>query len=145
MQKISEAGIAIIKQFEGFSEKLYICSAGKKTIGYGHVILDGEQFEKSISKKDAELLLKKDVAKAEEAVRRLAERPLTQNQFDALVSFVFNVGEGAFEKSTLLRCVNSGLMAEAARQFSRWVYAKGQKLPGLATRRDAEAQLFIQE
>lgn len=140
--KTSEQGLALIRKYEGFSSTPYRCPAGKLTIGYGHVILAGENFQ-PLSEAKAEELLARDVASTEQAVSRLAAVPLRQNQFDALVSFAYNVGTEAFEKSTLLRYLNAGNPA-AADEFNRWVYAKGQKLPGLVARRAAETGLFSQ-
>jgi GH24 family phage-related lysozyme (muramidase) len=84
-----------------------------------------------------------DLKVFESAVRRLVTVPLNQNQFDALVSFVFNVGEGAFKDSTLLRLLNSGNYKAASAQFGKWVYAGKQVLPGLVARRESEYQLFV--
>ena len=102
------------------------------------MILPGEQFS-TITEADAIELLRHDLAIAEAAVRRLITVPLTQNQFDALVSFTFNVGEGALEKSTLRRRINQGDWALAKGELLRWVHADGKKLKGLVARREAEA------
>ena len=142
--KISQDGIDLIKRFEGFSASPYLDAVGYPTIGYGHCLRDGESFT-AISREEAETLLKQDVAVAERAVHRSVRAPLTQHQFDALVSFVYNVGVEAFEKSTLLKLLREGNKASAALEFNRWVYAKGRKLPGLEIRRKAESRLFSQE
>lgn len=139
--RTSAAGIALIKRFESFCATVYRCPAGKPTIGYGHVILPGEQFS-TITEADAIELLRHDLAIAEAAVRRLITVPLTQNQFDALVSFTFNVGEGALEKSTLRRRINQGNWALAKRELMRWVYADGKKMKGLVARREEEAGMM---
>lgn len=140
---MSEPGLALLRQFEGFSPAAYICPAGKRTIGYGHVIMAGEEFpETGISENQANLLLKHDVNKAEQAICRLVTVSLKQCQFDALVCFAYNVGNQAFENSTLLRLLNAGNLGAAAGQFSRWAYAGGRKIPGLAARRAAETALF---
>lgn len=139
--RTSDAGIALIKRFESFCATVYRCPAGKPTIGYGHVILSGEQFG-TITEAEAIQLLRRDLAIAVAAVRRLISVPLTQSQFDALVSFTFNVGEGALEKSTLRRRINQGDWALAKRELLRWVYADGNKLNGLVVRRQTEAGLF---
>lgn len=142
--RISEQGIALITRFEGFSPKPYLCPAGKPTIGYGHVIGAGERFSPyGISRKEAEALLFKDIEKAEGAVLKLVRMPLSQGQFDALVSFTYNVGQQAFGKSKLLRFINQGMPGAAAGEFSRWVYSQGRMLHGLAKRRDAESTLFL--
>ena len=137
----SDAGVALIKRFESFCATVYRCPAGKPTIGYGHVILPREQFG-TITEAEAIELLRRDLAIAEAAVRRLISVPLTQSQFDALVSFTFNVGEGALERSTLSRRINQGEWAQAKRELQRWVFADGKKLNGLVVRRDAEAGML---
>lgn len=139
--RTSDAGIALIKRFESFCATVYRCPAGKPTIGYGHVVLPGEQFG-TITEADAIDLLRRDLAVAEAAVRRLISVPLTQSQFDALVSFTFNVGEGALEKSTLRRRINEGNWALAKHELLRWVYADGKKLKGLVVRREEEARML---
>lgn len=91
MRKITQEGLGLIKRFEGFSSTVYICPAGYPTIGYGHLVRDNEKFE-TISQEAAEALLRIDVESAEHAVLRLIDIPLTDGQFDALVSFTFNLG-----------------------------------------------------
>jgi lysozyme len=142
--KISKSGLVIIKQYEGFSANPYICPAGKITIGYGHTILTGEKFPSGgISDKIAESLLKQDVAIAERAINRLVIIKLLQNQFDALVSFVYNIGGKAFGKSTLLRLINENKQEMAAAEFSKWIFAGGVVQNGLIRRRTEEKSLFI--
>ena len=141
--RISNAGLALIKRFEGFCAKVYHCPAGVPTIGYGHVIKRGETF-KPLSDAEATELLRADAAIAERAVQRLITAPLTQNQFDALVSFTFNLGEGALERSGLRQLINVGQFAKVPSELNRWVFAKGKKLPGLITRRAAEGAMFSQ-
>jgi len=138
----SEQGLALIKQYEGFSAVPYICPAGKNTIGYGHVIHAGENFPNPISENDAKNLLGDDVKIPEQAVNRLVTAQLNQNQFDALISLIYNIGAGAFENSTLLRVLNLGEYDQAAEQFDRWVYAGGKPADGLIARRGAEKALF---
>mmetsp|Transcript_29863 Transcript_29863/g.68910 ORF Transcript_29863/g.68910 Transcript_29863/m.68910 type:complete len:146 (+) Transcript_29863:189-626(+) len=142
MRNITENGLDLIKHFEGFSNTVYICPAGKKTIGYGHMLKPGESFPDGISEEEAEELLRQDVAWAERAVLNMVNVPLKDGQFDALVSFVFNNGGGAFQKSTLLRKINNGQHAEAPKEFRRWVYAGKKKLQGLERRREAEVKLY---
>lgn len=140
---ISEQGIALIKEFEGFSAQPYRCPAGKLTIGYGHVIHPIETYpEAGITQQEAEKLLKQDVSYAEAMVNHAVLVPLSQNQFDALVSLVYNIGIKAFVNSTLLRLLNDGDTQAAARQFSRWVHSNGKKLDGLVRRRAAEVAFF---
>ena len=137
---ISEAGLALIRQFEGLRLLAYKCAAGVPSIGYGHTRT--AKMGQSITQERAEELLREDVARFEAAVSRLVTVPLSQGQFDALVSFAFNLGAKALEKSTLLRLLNAGDYYGAAAQFDRWVYASGKKLSGLVKRRAAERALF---
>ena len=141
MRHITQYGIDLIKRFEGFSSTVYICPAGYPTIGYGHLVRSGESFNE-ISETEAEELLRKDVESAERAVLRLVNVPLTDGQFDALVSFTFNLGSGAFQRSTLRRKVNRQVHAEVPAQLMRWVWAGGRKLNGLHKRRSAESILY---
>jgi lysozyme len=138
--RISQEGLDLIKRWEGCRTNAYKCPANVWTIGYGHTKTAKPGMMISHSKADD--LLLEDLKVFESAVRRLVTVPLNQNQFDALVSFVFNVGEGAFEGSTLLRLLNSGNYKAASAQFGKWVYAGKQVLPGLVARREAEYQLF---
>lgn len=137
---ISEKGLALIRQFEGLRLLAYKCAAGVPSIGYGHTRT--AKMGQSITQERAEELLREDVARFEAAVSRLVKVPLTQDQHDALVSFAFNLGAKALEKSTLLRLLNAGDYSGTAAQFDRWVYASGKKLSGLVKRRAAERALF---
>ena len=138
--QISKAGLDLIKQFEGLYLKAYSCPAGVPTIGYGHTA--GVAMGQSITQQQADDYLRRDVRQFERAVSRLVRVPLTQGQFDALVSFAFNLGEGALAQSTLLRLLNAGDYAGAAAQLDRWNKAGGRVLPGLVRRRAAERALF---
>jgi lysozyme len=140
MRHITEKGLGIIKKFEGFSPTVYICPAGYPTIGYGHVVKlqERERFAGGITAEQAEALLRQDVQTAERAVLRLITVPLKDGQFDALVSFIFNLGAGALQRSTLRRKVNSGDHAAVPGEFGKWVWAGGRKLEGLVKRREAE-------
>lgn len=140
MMQISKAGLDLIKQFEGLYLKAYRCPAGVPTIGYGHTA--GVAMGQTITQQQADDYLRRDVRQFERAVERLVKVPLTQGQFDALVSFAFNLGEGALAQSTLLRLLNAGDYAGAAAQFERWNKAGGRVLPGLVRRRAAERALF---
>ena len=140
MMQISKAGLDLIKQFEGLHLKAYRCPAGVPTIGYGHTA--GVAMGQTITQQQADDYLRRDVRQFERAVSRLVSVPLTQGQFDALVSFAFNLGEGALAQSTLLRLLNAGDYAGAAAQFDRWNKAGGRVLPGLVRRRAAERALF---
>lgn len=142
MRHITQEGIDLIKRFEGFSPIVYICPAGYPTIGYGHLVREAEKYEQGITEAEAEDLLRRDVQAAESAVLRLIDVPLTVGQFDALVSFTFNLGAGALQRSTLRRKVNRQAHSEVPGQFMRWVWAGGQKMKGLIFRRKAETELY---
>jgi lysozyme len=136
------AGLSLIRAFEGFSPVPYVCPAGFPTVGYGHVVREGEHFGESLSPEAGEALLRADLPRYEGAVCRLIAVPLADLCFDALVSFTFNLGEGALAASTLRRLVNEGRLGEAGPQFDRWVFAGARKLPGLVRRRAAERALW---
>lgn len=139
---ISQQGIDFIKRHEGFSSLPYLCAAGKETIGYGHVIKHDEQFPCGLTEKQAEDILYDDLAEAEQCIFDNVIVDLLPNQFDALVSLIFNIGTRAFEKSTLLRMLNSEQFEEAGKQFLRWIYANGKIVRGLQKRRENEYKLF---
>lgn len=141
--KTSLNGLKIIKDFEGLRLKAYKCSAGVWTIGYGHT--SGVKEGDVITKEQAEKYLKKDVISFENTVNGVVKVKLNQNQFDALVSLVFNIGSGAFKKSTLLKKLNAGDYDGASEQFLVWVKAGGQTLKGLVNRREQERALFRKE
>lgn len=138
---ISENGLSLIKKYEGLATKAYKCSAGVWTIGYGHTKTAKPNM--IINESKAKELLTEDVKEAELAVNRLVKVPLTQNQFDALVSFTFNLGTGNLNSSTLLRMLNKKLYNEAADQLLRWNRAGGRVLAGLTRRRQEERELFL--
>ncbi|MEL6438694.1 MAG: lysozyme [Cyanobacteria bacterium J06621_8] len=141
LMRTSENGVNLIKRFEGFRAEAYICPGGKWTIGYGHT--KGVKAGYKISRQFAEKLLQDDLREFEQGVMDCVKVPLNQNQFDALVSFAYNLGVNALKTSTLLKRLNAGYYAIAANQFDRWVYANGEKLPGLVTRREVEKKLFL--
>lgn len=141
ISKIGKAGLDLIKDFEGLKLRAYLCPAKVWTIGYGSTgphVTPG----KVITEAEAEELLKDDLDRFEKAVTRLVTVPLRQNQYDALVSFAFNVGISALERSTLLKRVNAKLFDQAASEFAKWNRAGGRPLAGLTRRRAAEAALF---
>ncbi len=142
MRNIARNGLDLIKRFEGFSRTIYFCPAGYPTIGYGHVVKDDEDFSSGIDEAQAEELLRQDAVISERAVLRLINVPLTDIQFDALVSFTYNLG-GALQRFTLRRKINREEHAEVPEQFIRWVWAGGRKLSGLVWRRAAEIKLYI--
>ena len=139
--KTSDDGIALIKKHEGLRLIPYDDVAGLKTIGYGHLIKHGEEFWE-ITEEEAEAILRKDLCDAEQCIERAVKVALKHEQFDALVSFVFNLGCGAFMQSTILKLINRGDLDKADDQFLRWVYAGGRKVKGLENRRLAEMLMF---
>lgn len=146
IQTASGAAYALIREHEGLRLDCYLCPAGVPTIGYGHTG-SGVAMGNRIDLAKAEQLLIGDIHEAEESIRKLVKVPLNQNQFNALVSFVFNLGETALKSSTMLRYINAGNYRSAAGEFAKWVYAKDKtgkpvKLPGLVKRRAQEAELF---
>lgn len=144
MRHITQNGIALIKRFEGFKPHIYLDAAGLPTIGYGHLLRTGEAelFKNGITEAAAEALLIKDVLVAEKAVLRLITVELTNGQFDALVSFAFNLGGGALQRSTLRRKVNREEHHDVPTEFMKWVWVGGKKLKGLIRRRAAEASVY---
>jgi lysozyme len=147
--KTNRAGRDLIKRFESFQPDVYIAPEGKRTVGYGHVVLEGEAFPEPLTLAQADELLARDLARFELAVRNAVKVPLTDNQFSALVAFVFNVGDGAFKASSMLKLINAFNMPAAAKEFERWNHAtvKGSKVveDGLTARRKAERELFEKE
>lgn len=149
---ISQNGMDFIMKEEGFRSKPYFCSGKKLTIGWGHVILPNEShLKKGITKEQGRMIFANDIQQFVKDVNKLVKVPLTQNQFDALVSFAFNVGsdidmdniaEGLGD-STLLKKLNRLDYAGAAGQFGKWVFADGKKQPGLVKRRAKEKALFL--
>ena len=139
--RTSQKGIDLIKKFEGCRLNSYRCPAGVWTIGYGHT--KGVKEGQRITQAQAEDFLKEDLKIYERAVEGCVKVPLSQNQFDALVSFCYNCGGEALRTSTLLRLLNEGRYFEAAEQFLRWNKACGKVLEGLTRRRHAERELFL--
>ncbi|KJM30201.1 muraminidase [Enterobacter kobei] len=142
----SDKGIALIKQFEGCKLTAYQDSVGVWTIGYGWTQpVDGKPIRAgmTIKQETAERLLKTGLVSYESDVFRLVKVGLTQGQFDALVSFTYNLGARSLSTSTLLRKLNAGDYAGAADEFLRWNKAGGKVLNGLTRRREAERDLFL--
>jgi len=137
---ISEAGYVLIKRFEGLRCFAYQCTAGVWTIGYGHT--SGVKKGDTITKEKADKLLEKDLQYTMSVVKSYVTVPISQGMFDALCSFVFNIGAGAFGRSTLLRLLNQGQYDNAAKEFDRWIYAGGKVLNGLRNRRAMERAMF---
>ena len=140
--QINQTGLNLVKEFEGLRLKAYQDPGGTWTIGYGHTGSDVSPGN-AISESQAEALLRQDLKAAEAAVRKSVRVPLTANQFSALVSFTYNLGSGALASSTLLDRLNQQDYQGAAAEFSKWVYAKREKLSGLVRRREDEKQLFL--
>lgn len=137
----SQACIDLIKQFEGCRLEAYKDSVGLATIGYGRV--SGVSLGMTITQAEADAYLESDLAVAAKCVNNSVRVPLTQGQFDALCSFVFNLGCGALRNSTLLRKLNDGDDEGASDEFIRWSHANGVVLAGLVKRRESEKEIFI--
>ena len=143
--KISDKGLALIKSFEGCRLQAYPdpgTGGDPWTIGYGHTGPEVTQ-DLAINQQEADEFLERDVARFEECVTEALINDATQEQFDAMVCFAFNVGCKAFAGSTLLRLMNAGDAAAAAQQFARWDKANGRVMAGLTRRRTAERDLFL--
>lgn len=153
--QISENGLELLKQWEGFKLQVYKDSAGLPTIGVGHLITKSElssgkividgvpvKYAGGLTDQQALDLLAQDVTPAEQAVNSGVKVALNQNQFDALVSFTFNVGVGAFQSSTLLKVLNQQQYSEVPAQLLRWTRAGGQVVQGLVNRRQNEINLW---
>jgi GH24 family phage-related lysozyme (muramidase) len=136
-----ELAARIVRQFEGCCLTPYEDVAGKWTVGVGHLLPDDAPLS-DITNEEAESLFFVDLALAQECVQKHVTVPLTDNQTAALTSFVFNLGCGAFKRSTLLKKLNSGDKVGACQEFTKWSYANGRQVNGLLRRRTAEAALF---
>jgi lysozyme len=148
-QRLSRRGAGFIARFEGCVLKMYNDPTNNATIGVGHLIHLGpingsepEEFRRGITRKRALELLMSDADKAARSVRRLIKVPLNQQQFDALVSFTFNCGEGALAGSTLRKRLNRREYEGVPPELNKWVLSGGKRLPGLIRRRAAEGALF---
>ena len=146
MRDINQAGIDLIKSFEGFYTKAYLCPAKVWTIGWGTTVYpDGSKVKKGdvCTREQAEKYLRNDLDSHEFAVTSAVKKKISDNAFAALVSFAYNVGNGAMRKSTLIKLLNAGDYEGAAGQFDRWNRGGGKVLAGLTRRRKAEKQLFL--
>jgi lysozyme len=143
--QISYNGVKLLKELEGFRNEAYLDTGGVPTIGYGSTKVNGipVKMGDTITEPEAEHQLLLDVTWAQTCINQNVHVPLKQNQFDALVCFVYNVGADAFQKSTMLKLLNMMLYAEAADQFSRWIYDNGKKVDGLINRRSKEQAMFL--
>ena len=148
--QLSNAGLNLIKTGEGFKPHLYNCPANDASFGYGHLVHHGPicgaaseaPFVGGISEQQGTALLLEDAAYAQHAVEHLVKVPLTQGQYDSLVSFTYNEGAGRLQSSTLLKDLNASDFGSVPAQLEEWVYGGGMKLPGLVQRRAAEAFMF---
>lgn len=140
-QTLSNEGLEAIARFEGLRLSAYRDAGGVPTIGYGHT--GGVQMGSTITRARALALLRQDAQTAVEGVRQAVRRDISQGQFDALVSFAFNVGVGAMRGSTLIRKLNAGDRTGAAAEFLKWTRGGGRVLPGLVARRKVEQAMFL--
>ena len=137
---ISDEGVALVKKFEGCKLEAYQCAAGVWTIGYGSTrgVVEGDVW----SQEKADMMLEDELQEYGEHVEELVTMPLSQNQFDALTSWTFNLGPTNLATSTLLKVLNAGEYEDVPAQIKRWNKANGNVLEGLVRRREAEALLF---
>lgn len=143
---ISENGYSIIREFEGFRSEAYLDTGGVWTIGFGTIKYpNGIRVKKgdTCTREDAEIWLKNDCKWVDSCLDKYVKIPVNQNQFDALASFVYNIGESQFKSSTLLAKLNASDFSAAAANFDRWVYDNGKKIQGLVNRRAREKALFL--
>ena len=148
--KTSQEGLNLIKEFEGFRSKPYLCPARVATIGYGTTVYPNGRrvttLDPPITEQKAGEYLKNDVATFEASVEKLVTPTLTQNQFDALVSFAYNLGASNLKSSTLLKKVNANPCDPSIRlEFVKWNRAGGKALAGLTKRRTAESNLYFKK
>lgn len=141
MREVNQATIDLIKKFEGCRLKVYKDAGGYPTVGIGHLLKNGEDYTE-ITMDEAEELLQKDLSMAIKGVLRYISVPLTDNQFGALVSFCFNLGNGCLQRSTLRQKINRGEW-DVYPEFIKYNKCKGRILLGLTRRRQAEANLFM--
>lgn len=142
MYRINRYMLDFVKQFEGLSLRPYYCPAGLPTIGYGHVMSESENYQK-ITIEDAENLLMQDLEIAKASVLRNIDRELTENQFTSILSFTYNLGGGALQRSSLRRKINAKEDDLVPYELNRWIFSRGKILPGLVRRRKIEGELYI--
>lgn len=140
----SEVGQKFIQEMEGFVPFVYKDVAGLDTIGFGHLVIKGEKFHEPMLPDDAAAIMRKDLTRIERGMHTSLKTTLKQQQFDALASFTYNLGVGAFKSSTLLKRVNAGRHDDVPAQLLRWVNAGDPPRPvgGLITRRKAEGIMY---
>ncbi|RNI30942.1 lysozyme [Rufibacter immobilis] len=143
--RISNNGINQIKKHEGVEYRMYRDVAGYPTIGVGHLILATEKhlLTKTLTESEVDELLRKDIARFEKNLNAVVKVPLNQNQVDALLSLMFNIGSGAFNKSSILKRLNQKDYLRAANNFTLWNKAGGKVVQGLVNRRLQERTLFL--
>lgn len=154
-RNISEKGLAFIKEVEGSESKVYLDSAGLPTIGVGHLLTQDEltsgkikigdkvvKYGKGLTDTEITKLLWQDLERFVGVVNSQVRVPVTQNEFDTLVSFSFNVGTYAFKNSTLLKLLNAGKKDEVPNQLRRWIHSAGKVVKGLVNRREKEVALW---
>ena len=137
----NKKGIQLIKLFEGFKSEPYVCAGGYLTIGYGHKLLPSDPY-KIITQEKAVQILENDLRRMERSVLKYINVEINVDQFAALVSFTFNVGSAALQRSVLRQKINYGHYDDGAKEFLKWVYAGGRKIMGLVRRRNLESNLF---
>lgn len=143
---ISENGYSLIRELEGFRADAYLDTGGVWTIAFGTIKFpNGTRVRKgdTCTRGQAEVWLKNDTAWVDACLDRTIKTKISQNQFDALASFVYNIGESAFAKSTMLTLINQNSFTSAADQFDRWVFDNGKRVQGLVNRRTKEKSLFL--
>ena len=153
--ELGQEGLDLIQHFEGWEPQSYIDDAGFETIGYGHKLTGREKrtgkietdngtihWRNAISRQEGEWILADDAKEAEHGVQSAVQVKLKQRQYDALVSWTFNLGSGALSGSTMLEKLNAEDYQAVPDEMKRWVYAGGRKLAGLVRRRESEANLF---
>ena len=137
---ISQEGLSLIKKFEGCEYNAYKCAAGVWTIGYGHTA--GVKEGDLVTQQEADKILEEDMKEYEGYINDYVTVDLNQNQFDSLVSWVFNLGPNNLKSSSMLKVLNNGAYEDVPAQIKRWNKANGKTLDGLIRRREAEALLF---
>ena len=153
--RMSEKGLRLLSEWEGFASNAYLDSGGALTIGVGHLITRSERmsgkifisgnpvvYRNGLTAGQCAALLTQDLYFAESALNSWRSVELSQNQFDALVSFIFNVGTTAFTRSTLLKVLNQGYYDQVPAQLRRWVHDNGRVVQGLVNRREKEIKLW---
>ena len=143
--QISYSGKKLLGELEGFKDKAYKDSAGIWSLGFGSIRMWGRKVQQGdiCTEAEAYIQMDLDLAWAQTAINKEVKVPLTQNQFDALVIFIYNIGETAFKSSTMLRKLNAKDYIGAANEFVRWNRAGGKVVDGLTNRREREKRLFL--